>query len=187
VTDQTVNQDNAGKAPPEEKPKAGAENRTFSQDELNEIIEARLAREKQKYSDYDDLRAAAQRLKDIEDGQLSEQEKLQRQLDEFRTRAEAAEQRYVTNEVKVDFADKAQKAGIVDIKAAWTLAQADKLHGEYDAKADGVSDHDFDELKKRYPYLFTGVTRGAGSIDGAAGVRSAGMSMNEWIRQQAKR
>jgi hypothetical protein len=65
VTDQTVNQDNAGKAPPEEKPKADAENRTFSQDELNEIIEARLAREKQKYSDYDDLRAAAQRLKDI--------------------------------------------------------------------------------------------------------------------------
>ena len=183
MTDQTVNQD-ATPIPPEDKPKVD-ENRTFSQEDVNRIIEGRLAREREKYADYEQFRAAAERLQEIEDAQLSENEKLERQLTEYKTRAEAAEQAIQTSEVRADFADNALKAGIVDVKAAWTLAQADGLHGKYDQESGGVTKHDFEELEKRYPYLFTTTPPGRGSIDGPAGGRATGLNVNQWIRRQA--
>lgn len=50
---ETVNQEMNGTAP------AQQENRTFTQDEVNAIVEDRLARERAKYADYDDLKAQA--------------------------------------------------------------------------------------------------------------------------------
>lgn len=60
-------------------PEQAAE-KTIPQSELNRIVEERLARERQKYADYDDLKAAASRLKEIEDAGKSEQQKLNDQL-----------------------------------------------------------------------------------------------------------
>ena len=50
---ETVNQEMNGTAP------AQQENRTFTQDEVNDIVADRLARERAKYADYDDLKAQA--------------------------------------------------------------------------------------------------------------------------------
>lgn len=50
---ETVNQEMNGNAP------AQQENRTFTQDEVNAIVADRLARERAKYADYDDLKAQA--------------------------------------------------------------------------------------------------------------------------------
>lgn len=50
---ETVNQEMNGTAP------AQQENRTFTQDEVNAIVADRLARERAKYADYDDLKAQA--------------------------------------------------------------------------------------------------------------------------------
>lgn len=50
---ETVNQEVNGTAP------AQQENRTFTQDEVNAIVADRLARERAKYADYDDLKAQA--------------------------------------------------------------------------------------------------------------------------------
>ena len=50
---ETVNQEMNGTAP------AQQENRTFTQDEVNAIVADRLARERAKYADYDDLKAKA--------------------------------------------------------------------------------------------------------------------------------
>lgn len=50
---ETVNQETNGNAP------AQQENRTFTQDEVNAIVADRLARERAKYADYDDLKAKA--------------------------------------------------------------------------------------------------------------------------------
>lgn len=66
--------------------------KTFTQAELNQILTDRLKREREKHADYDQLKAAADKLKQIEESQLSEQDKLKKQLDELKTRAERAEQ-----------------------------------------------------------------------------------------------
>ena len=50
---ETVNQEMNGTA------SAQQENRTFTQDEVNAIVADRLARERAKYADYDDLKAQA--------------------------------------------------------------------------------------------------------------------------------
>lgn len=50
---ETVNQEMNETAP------AQQENRTFTQDEVNAIVADRLARERAKYADYDDLKAQA--------------------------------------------------------------------------------------------------------------------------------
>lgn len=54
--------------------------KTLTQSEVDRLLGERLAREREKYADYDDLKAAASRLKEIEDAGKSEQQKLADQL-----------------------------------------------------------------------------------------------------------
>lgn len=56
--------------------------RTFTQEELDRIIAERLAREREKYKDYNELKKAAEELKKIKGAQMSETEKLQAKLAE---------------------------------------------------------------------------------------------------------
>lgn len=51
-----------------------------TQEELDRIIAERLTRQKSKYSDYDELKAQANKLKEIEDAQKTEQERLTEQV-----------------------------------------------------------------------------------------------------------
>lgn len=46
-----------------------------SQEELDQIIQARIARERNKFADYDDIKAKAERLDEIEEANKSEIEK----------------------------------------------------------------------------------------------------------------
>lgn len=58
---------------------------TFTQDDVNRIVQERLQREREKYSDYDDLKTAAERAQELE----SEKQTLAERVAEF----EATEQR----------------------------------------------------------------------------------------------
>jgi hypothetical protein len=71
-----------GNEPPEPKPWTPP----ASQEEFDRVITDRLNREKAKYTDYDDLKAAKARLDEIEAGQKTD-------LQKERDRAEAAEKR----------------------------------------------------------------------------------------------
>lgn len=62
-------------SPPTEPPK------TFTQEDVNRIVQERLAREQTRYADYDDLKAKATKLKEIENAELSETEKLRQQIE----------------------------------------------------------------------------------------------------------
>ena len=62
--------------------------KTFTQDELKAILNDRLGRERQKYSDYEDLKSKAAKLDEIEEASKSELQKatekatsLQKELD----------------------------------------------------------------------------------------------------------
>lgn len=68
----------------------GSENKTFTQDEVNAIVEGRLARERQRYADYDDLKAKAGKYDEIQNEGKTELQKateradsLQAQLDKL--------------------------------------------------------------------------------------------------------
>jgi len=71
-----------------------ANEKTFTQAELDSIIKDRLAREKNKYTDYDDLKELSTILDDFDYADLSVAEKkkiLKQQADEYKSQKEARE------------------------------------------------------------------------------------------------
>jgi len=62
---------------PPEKIEAEASSKTFTQDELDKVVQNRLAREREKFSDHDELKAKAAKLDEIEAANQSELEKAQ--------------------------------------------------------------------------------------------------------------
>lgn len=70
-----------------------------NQDELNEIVEKRLARERAKYSDYSDVKAKAAKFDELEEEKKSELDKLASKATKAEQRAIAAEQALLKSEV----------------------------------------------------------------------------------------
>ncbi len=71
---------------------AGNETKTFTQTELNAIVEARLARERDKYADYDSLKEKAGKYDEAEESKKTELQKatdkmtaLQKELDTLKS------------------------------------------------------------------------------------------------------
>lgn len=58
-----------------QEPNAEGQIRTFTQEEVNAIVGKRLAEEKGKFSDYEDLKAKAMKLDEIEEANKSELQK----------------------------------------------------------------------------------------------------------------
>jgi len=93
--------DDAGK-----EPKDGvADKKTFTE-EVNRIVQERLAREREKYKDYADLKKAADELKKLKESQMSETEKLQTRISELERAVlekerEAAEARIEATKLRV--------------------------------------------------------------------------------------
>lgn len=76
-----------------------------SQDEFDRRLAARLDRERKKFADYPELQKAAERLKEIEEANKTEAEKIA-------ARAEAAEKRAAELEVKAIRAEVAAAKGV---------------------------------------------------------------------------
>lgn len=85
--EQTENPDVENSAPAEKK----EEVKTFTQDEVNEIVKERLAREKSRYSDYEDLKKTAQSVDEI-----------RAESESFKSRAEEAEIQLLRHSVASD-------------------------------------------------------------------------------------
>ncbi len=114
----------ADEAPtPDEGTDGGDAGKTFTQAQLDKIVEERLARERHKYADYDDLKQAAARLAELEDEKKSDEQKLLDRVEAAERRAEQAEQAVKTAERDALRARVAAKHGLSD-------AQAKRLEGE---------------------------------------------------------
>ena len=87
----------ADQQPEQEDTKTPTEGEAFtlitSQEKLNRIITARLFRERQKYADYDELKAASERLAKIEEASKTD-------LERAEARAQAAEARLAELELR---------------------------------------------------------------------------------------
>ena len=65
------------------------EERTFTQAELDEIIQSRVGKEKAKYADYEDLKAKAQKFDEIEEANKSEVQKATERADKLQAQIDA--------------------------------------------------------------------------------------------------
>lgn len=115
--------------------------RTFTQAELDRIVGERLARERDRYGDYDALKEKASKLDEIEAANQTElekaqkaQEAAQRQLEELKAREQ---RRAVSDAIRAE----AIKANAVDADAvvALVLANHDLKVGD-DGKVAGVDE-----------------------------------------------
>lgn len=107
--------------------------KTFTQEQLNRIVEERLARERQKYADYDDLKAKAAEFDKLEESKKSEEQKLLERIEAAEKRAQEAEKAVKEAELKALRSEIKVKFGLTDAQAA--RLQGDTLEElEADAK-----------------------------------------------------
>lgn len=120
---------------PDPKPDPKPEDRTFSQAELDRILQDRLARDRQKYADYDDIKTKAAKFDKLEAEQMSDLQKEQaarQKAEEERTKAlDTANARLIRAEVKSVATD----LKIVDPDAAYLLMDRSEVKVDDDGNA----------------------------------------------------
>lgn len=75
------------------------ESKTFTQEDLDKIVQDRIQRERAKYSNYDDLKQKAAKFDEIEEASASELDKAQGKVTKAEERASKAEARLLRYEV----------------------------------------------------------------------------------------
>jgi len=150
--------------------------KTFTQEQLDAIIEDRLGRERKKYTDYEDLKKAKSELDQLKQSQMTEAEKLQNQLKTLNEENASLKSRVLTSLAEAA----AAKAGALYPDLVAAKIPADALD---DAKKLEAA---LAEVKKAYPALFGG--KAGGSVDGGAGAgKTPQGGMNDFIRRSAGR
>lgn len=147
--------------------------RTFTQAEMDRIIGERLTRERQSKGDYDDLKAKAARLDELEEAQKSELQKAKDAADKAKAERDAALARAQDTLVRAAFVAEAAKAGAAHPEDAYALADRAGVEVSEDGKIGGVEEAvkalvDGGRLvmgKRRAP----GLDGGAGSGDAPGG------------------
>lgn len=76
---------------PEATPPPGDSGKTFTQADVDRIVGQRLARDREQYADYDQLKEAAAELAKIREGEKTELQRIQEELDAERKARENAE------------------------------------------------------------------------------------------------
>lgn len=81
-------------------PETGNESKTFTQEEVNKIIGERLAKEKSRYADYDDIKAKAAKYDKQEEANMSELEKAQKTANKYKQELESYKKSEKLHEVR---------------------------------------------------------------------------------------
>lgn len=133
--------------------------KTFTQSEVDQIVGRRLARAKEEYGDYDDLKAAAAELQKIKDAGKSEQQKLNDQI-------ATLQKQLADKDAEVE---KATLAAIKSDVARVKGVPANRLHGKSKEELEADADAYLAEVgqretaKPRKPAPTSGLKSGASS------------------------
>ncbi len=138
--------------------------KTFTQAELERQLGERLARERAKYADYEELKTAKAKLDELEAGQLSERDKLQKQIEKLEKKAAEAEARALEKErlaqetlIRSAVLSEASKLGFANPEDAYLLLAQKPTIGE-DGQPAGVAEA-IKALAESRPYLLRGTTQ----------------------------
>lgn len=134
--------------------------RTFTQAEMDAIIGDRLKRERAKYADYDEAKAALDELTQLKEANKSELEKAVEERDKYKAEIEAmkAEKEHadlvakVAAEQGVDASLLARMSGDVEDNAAFLKAQMENTP-KYEAVHDG-GEVKIPQVKTDIPIIF---------------------------------
>lgn len=143
--------------------------RTFTQTELDKIVQDRLAREAKKYDGFDDLKTKAAEFDKLQEAQKTELQKATDRAAEFEKKAADAETRAKETALRAAIIAEAAKKNVVDPDAAAALIDRGSFEFD-DAGAPTNVAEAMDALLKAKPYLAGGGTRGnadQGARDGA--------------------
>jgi hypothetical protein len=159
--------------------------KTFTQAELDRIVQDRVAREQKKFGDYDDLKAKATKLDELEAANASEIEKAIKRAEDAEARAKAASERATESARRAAVVAQATKAGAVDPDAVLALLPKDSVTVGDDGQVTGVEDA-IKALLESKPYL-VGSTASAGATGSAdGGARNAGNGAAQLSRDDLK-
>jgi hypothetical protein len=125
----------------------------LTQADVDRIVKDRLARERAKFSDYEELKAAAGRLAVIEDAQKTESDRLAERV----TAAEAQVTRANEMLMRAAIATAAARAGAVDLDAVASLLDRGGITMDEDGTVTGA-DEAIEALLAAKPYLRAGTT-----------------------------
>lgn len=142
------------------------EGRTFTQDELNVVVSDRLRREREKYADYDDLKAAKVRLDGIDQERLTELEKVQKRAADAEQERDLARQRAQDTAIRAALMMEAAKAGALHPEDAFQLADLGGVTLNDDGNVQGAVEA-VAELLKGKRLVLKG--RSAADLDAGAG------------------
>lgn len=137
---ETVNQGNEATKATEQQ-----ETKTFTQDELNAIVNDRLGRERAKYSDYDAMKAKAAKFDELEEANKTELQKASEKVSALQDELNSLKK---ANEIREIRAEVAKKMGI-----PVHLLTADTQE-ECEAQAKAIQE--FASVQAGYPQLKDG-------------------------------
>lgn len=132
----------------------------------------------------DRLKAAEAQVEKDKNAKLSEQQKLQKQVEELTKQSDARDERYRNMLLLQGVSELKERLGVRSVKAMTKLIDTDALEFDLDSgEVRGIED-ELKRLKKEDADLFI-----AGGTDGGAGGsgRAAGFDMNTSIRRAAGR
>lgn len=106
-----------------------------TQEDLNRIIDARLKREREKYADYEDLKAKAQKVTDLEQSKKTAEEKLTERITALESELGKSRQEATRARIQAKY-----KVSDDDAELFLTASDADGLEKQAKALADRVAD-----------------------------------------------
>jgi hypothetical protein len=129
---------------PEDPPEGGGYTPPATQDDLNRIVEGRLAKERARFADYDDLKAKAAKFDEVDSATKTELQKLQDAVAE--RDAKLADLPREVRKQAIRFASLAAQRGFLDPEDALMFIDADLADNDAVKVA-------LDELAERKPHL----------------------------------
>jgi hypothetical protein len=120
-------------------PATGGE-RTFTQAELDRILGDRLARDREKYADYDTLKAAAAELEALKEAEKTELEKAKDAATKAQAERDAALAKAQDTLIRAAFVTEAAKAGAAHPEDAYALADRAGVKVAEDGTITGVAE-----------------------------------------------
>ena len=132
---------------------AAPEGKTLTQAEVDAIVKDRLTRERQKYADYEQLKAAATKLSQIEESQKTEEQKLKDALAKLEAEMSTYRQENQTLKLTQKVASIAGLLGAINPRDANFMQAASGIDPNGDG-ADKTIQEALESLKATHPYLF---------------------------------
>jgi len=114
--------------------------KTFTQAELDKIVSDRLKREKDKYADYDAVKAKAKQLDDLEAANKTELERAQAERDTLKAERDAAKAEARATRVQSAVISAASEAGAINPADVMAVLAADAVTVKDDGTIEGVKE-----------------------------------------------